>query len=192
MIIGLMGISGAGKSLAVELLEESFVFYETAFADQLKGIASRLTGVGVSRFQFQEFKNSPQEKLNGLTPKQCLDKISDVINSPEFFTSIGLTERPAIAFMRHELETQNQFFNDSMIIISDVRTKDEVELVKEFGGKLIGIIGRGKVKSSYESETLDLIESHADTVIHNFPDTSIEVFEIALNGIVNYLQKGTS
>lgn len=139
MIIGLLGFAGSGKGTVGEILIEDYGYHQLAFAGSLKDAVSIIFGwdrkllegdTEVSR----AFREKPDDFWSArfgreITPRIILQQVGteslrDVIDQGIWI---------------HSLERKILQMKDANVVITDVRFPNEIDLIRNLGGKLIRV-----------------------------------------------------
>ncbi len=137
-IIGITGLKGSGKDTIGDIICKNFDFQKVAFADKLKDIVSvlfdwdrkMLSGFTSEdraiREQPDEFWSKKFEKE--FTPRMALQKIGTEVMRNNLDKSIWVycLERKLIN-------------EDGNFVITDVRFRNEIEMIKRLGGTIIRV-----------------------------------------------------
>jgi hypothetical protein len=126
-IIGLMGLAQSGKSTAAQYLEREHGFVRVRFAGPLKAMCR---AIGLSDREIEgEGKEVPHPLLCGKTPRFVMQTLGTEwgreIVGPDFWT--GIWRESVIAALDEGAKG---------IIAEDCRFPNEVEAIREAGGKL--------------------------------------------------------
>ena len=146
-VIGLAGLAGSGKSTTAHHLIRHYGFCEASFAESLKQLVAREFGYDRSMLDDFDFKETPDLRWNGVTPREILQIIgTDAFRriDPDFWCKRLFKQLDKIG--RQGIERW---------VIPDVRFPNEVEYIRALGGEVWGIQksgGRRTVSSDHESE----------------------------------------
>lgn len=143
MIIGLLGLIGNGKGTVSDILVEKYHFKKDSFASVLKDTCSHifcwprdmLEGDTIESREWREKVDvwwSDKLGIENFTPRLGLQLIGTDVLREHFHKNLWL--------LSLERRLQNNKNND--IVISDVRFRNEVDLILKSGGKLI-LVERG-------------------------------------------------
>lgn len=143
MIIGINSYSTGGKDTVAKIIQElqpEKSWEVKKFAGKLKTIASLLTGIDVSLFEDQEFKEKlmpldwVEQWMEGTTKYYKLMKVRD------FLQKLG-TE--AIRDVLHNDTWANALMVDYKIesnwVVTDTRFHNEAQAIRDFGGVVVRI-----------------------------------------------------
>lgn len=147
MIIGLSGLAGAGKSVVADVLVREFGFTRVKFADPLKNMLRTMladmghTAEDVERHIEGDLKEVPMPEL-GVTPRHLMITLGtewgrDLVRSDLW---VRLWAAKAERFDR--------------VVADDVRFPNEIEALRDYGGRLWRIERPGLVSSGHVSEAL--------------------------------------
>lgn len=139
MIIGISGPAGSGKSTAAQHLVERHGFTLVKFAAPLKAM---LYAIGLTHDEIEgSLKQEPCDILCGQTPRHAMQTLGtewgrDCIGE-SFWTD--LWEREAARYER--------------VVCDDCRFDNELEVIHQRGGIVVGLTGRGGIAGNHASET---------------------------------------
>lgn len=137
-LIALSGPAGSGKSTAATYLVECHGFTLVKFAAPLKNM---LRAIGLTEREIEgDLKDVPSDKLCGRTPRYVMQTLGsswgrDYI-SENFW--VKLWEQSA---RDHE-----------RVVCDDVRFENEAAMIRECGGWIVGLTGRGGIEGNHISE----------------------------------------
>jgi len=155
-LIGVAGFKRSGKDTVglflKEFLEESYCFI--AFADTVKAIASRITGIPVSDFYSDEYKDT-FNAVAGITPRLAMTKVYDGLK-PVFGDDLFI--KP----VKRAWEATNK----KVMVITDVRYENEAEWIRSVGGVILHVQRPGAGPSEHSSER-GIAVNPADYVLRN-------------------------
>jgi hypothetical protein len=142
MIIGICGFQSSGKDTIGEFLINKYGFKKLSFAGALKDIVSimfgwsrdKLEGVNKEDREWREVVDpwwSEQLQMPNLTPRYVLQYFGTDIFRKYFHQDIWIkiVENQLIKFIEYN---QN-------IVITDCRFKNEIDLISQYGGKIIHV-----------------------------------------------------
>lgn len=153
MLIGLCGKKGSGKSTVAEYLENLHGFVEFKFADALKDIVSIIFGFdrqmleGLTKEHRQERETLKDEVWN-ITPRKALQYIGTDLFRDKFDEQIWIK---ILIRKIKESEYEN-------IVISDVRFKNEFDILLKLGAKIIGLKRETKFKKDFHTSEIEIDE----------------------------------
>jgi hypothetical protein len=171
MLIGLIAPAGTGKDTAGDYLTEKYGFIKIAFSDAIYAEVAEKYGVDESILKNRTTKESPLSALGGLSPREALQKHGDDRRAcnPEYFI---------------EIAEKNIIKTGGNIVISDVRFRNEANMVKKSGGVIVRIIPDGfqsvlsENTARHISET-DVVNYPADRLVVNvFGDKKVMLWQI--------------
>lgn len=139
----------AGKSTLSEVCEE-YGFKRIAFADQLKGLCSKLLGISID--ELNKIKNNGDALSFSLSSQDAIDAISSEtgINPEDVLKTcdgqVMKNARELLQFVGTELirkhcpdwhieRTRNAIQPDGKYVIDDVRFQNEKAMVEDLGGR---------------------------------------------------------
>lgn len=147
-IIGLTGLAGSGKSTAAEYMEVTHGYNRARFAGPLKNALRRMLRDAlvdvhtIERMIEGDLKEVPHSSLLGKTPRQAMQTLG---------TEWGrhcMGDTFWVNLLRYRLEQRR----GERIVIEDVRFQNEADMIRDMGGKIIRIAGRGGIAGSHPSE----------------------------------------
>lgn len=167
MIIGISGKAHSGKSTVVDMLIRKYGFEHYAFGDQLKWLVNRYFGIPTHELWVDKKKPEVRKLLQSVG-----DLMRGEVDERYFVRVIEMTVKD----------------NEGIVAISDVRYRNEAEMIQDNGGILIKIeredgpmVEHGADHSS-ETEldnytewdytiknfgTLENLQTKVDTVVHD-------------------------
>lgn len=148
-----MGVSGAGKDYLAGYLIEHYNYTRFSFSDQLKRI-------GTLVYPWLDFDYPPIVKEEPLQKR--LSTGESITMSPRqiwlHLNSLREVEdRIFIRMLEEEIEDFESRYSDNNILISDVRSTDELEWCKQNDFTVIYI---ESIKNVYRSYDIDALISH--------------------------------
>lgn len=136
--IGVSGKAGSGKDTVADIwLEIDKRYNKVAFADKLKQACAALTGIPLREWYNREFKETYQEAL-GRTGREYMTDLGDAMRR------IGIVDVMNEATIKA---------NRKDTVIADVRTFDEVMLIRSRGGITIRVRRPGLDSGNHITET---------------------------------------
>ena len=176
MILGLCGPKDSGKSTLAELLKTQHQFKRIALADPIKEMCLTLvTYQGCSRGQgirmfWGDLKEVPSAYLGGRTPRHAMQTLGTewgrkTINW-DFWKNVWHNK------VQQELD---------QIVVDDVRFENEVQAIRNFGGKVIRIMRKGTTIGLHSSER-EYEKINCDWVLTNdeSPQNMLDLLEFQL------------
>lgn len=139
-LVGIAGKAGAGKDTVADMLWVDHDFSKFSFAYPLKLCVAATFGIGMKKLDDREFKEVDHPKW-GLSPRRMMQRMGDAVRR-EFGEDI---------FVRH-LELLMDTAHDDDIVISDVRFKEEAEMIRKRGGVIIQLDREGAGTVAHRSE----------------------------------------
>lgn len=198
VVIGLHGPIGSGKNYIAKMIQRLFQYKlieECAFAQPLKTITCEMFGLEAKVPYTEEGKASNTtwvwQQLNPsiakgrtgfITVREALQLVGT-----ELFRECWCQEFWTI----HMSEKLKSFNADGVeiTVITDVRFENEAKLVRELGGTVVHIIGRGTPNTGHKSEqTLEFVVGK-DFLLSNNPTISADEFEITITYLVDEIMK---
>lgn len=137
-IIGLSGPAGSGKSTAAKYLVHRHGFTLVKFATPLKNM---LRAIGLTEREIEgDLKDIPSDKLCGRTPRYAMQTIGTEWGrntiEDKFWTTLWQAEARRYA----------------RVVCDDCRFDNEAEVVRNMGGVIVGLTGRGGISGMHVSE----------------------------------------
>ena len=137
-LIGICGLKGAGKDTIAKMMP--IEWKKMAFADTLKDITAMLFGwerfmLEGSTEQSREWRETVSnfwEKelgIKGFTPRMALQMLGTEVFRNHFNQDIW------VKVLKHRIINSND-----NIVVTDVRFPNEVNMIKELGGKIVQVI----------------------------------------------------
>jgi len=184
MIIGISGFQSSGKDTIADYLVKEHGFVKLSFASALKDIVAiifgwsreRLEGLKVEDRQWREeidHKWAKTLNIPCLTPRYVLQYLGTEVFRNHFHTDIWTKI----------VENQLSFYEN--VVVSDCRFANEIEMIKQNGGKIIQVHRYDHVldiDAKHPSE-LEWTKCHYDRVIKN--NGTIEDLHIKVNLILS-------
>jgi len=178
-IIGFIGKKGSGKDTAADFLCSEFGFKKVAFADPLKRACRELFS-----FNDEQLYGDKKETVDAhwkITPRETLQFIGTEVFR-EHIQNLIPHVKNNFWVERLEKEIINNNFNYA---ISDVRFKNEIDMIKKLGGIIIKI-ERNETNNNFSnhiSETeMDNINIYDNLILN---DGALSEFEKKIKLIVN-------
>lgn len=141
MIIGLMGPKGSGKDTCADYLCANHGFIKVSLADCLKRACKELFLFSDEQlFGTQEQKETPDPRWFGASPRKVLQFVGTELlrdNMDKIMPGIGKNIFTHHLKLWYEEEKKK---NPAIrVVLADVRFQNEVDFVKELGGRVIKI-----------------------------------------------------
>jgi hypothetical protein len=200
MIIGICGFQGAGKDTMANILIKKYGFIKFSFASALKDVISILFcwprelmkgDTDESRLWREKVDEWWSKKLDipGLTPRMIIQKIGTDLFSKYFNENIW------VHIIEKRIKDAGILQN---IVITDCRFPNEIELLRELGGKIIHIHKNlplwfdNYILGEFCSEAEFLHSSEKAWILQNFDNTidnrgSIKDLEEKIDNYIKYL-----
>jgi hypothetical protein len=132
LIIGLSGLAGSGKDAVADELVANCGFFKLALADAMKEACARWFGWSEEQlWGSSHLRNEPDPAWGGLTPRHALQTLG---------TEWGRNLHPDLwveQVLRITRGSRDRF------VIPDVRFQNEVDAIRNEGGKVIRIVRAG-------------------------------------------------
>ena len=158
-LIGFAGRKGSGKDTCASVLVDSQHFERFAFADCMKRICKDLFDLTDDQLHGSA-KDDPDERY-GHTPRHLLqmfgaDFIRDMV-SKDFWTE---------KFKRFIGERLD---DDPPVVVSDVRFQNEVDVIRQLGGKVY-LIQRNSLlaEDSHQSEDVEKLQGISAIIVNDW------------------------
>jgi hypothetical protein len=196
LLVGILGISGAGKDTTADLLVQDHGFVKVSLADPVKQIARRVYAFsdeqlwGPGQAKVAPDKRYPRPDGSFLTPREALQSLGTEWGRgcyPNTWVELGIRTAHELLLdggvslqYSHQLGIHKR--QDGLrgrtrsvigVVIPDVRFKNEVAAIKESGGLLVkisrpgaGLPGALGLHSS-ETEQASIPDSAFDKVLQN-------------------------
>lgn len=155
MIIGFTGPAGSGKSTAANYLVESHGFMFVKFAGPLKAMIRTLCDQMLVPMHDREAmiegetKDIHADALNMHTPRYAMQTLGTEWGrncmGEDFWVNVTRQR------IQNEYENSPPSFKPR-IVLDDVRFENEAALIRELGGTVVHIEGRGGIEGSHVSE----------------------------------------
>lgn len=132
-LIGIHGVSQAGKSTAAEYLWERHGFVTTAFADRLKDVVSTMFGWDRLKLEDQDFKAKVDARW-GFTPREALQLMGTEAVQGTFGKDFWI-------------KAWRQIYNEiklaDNVVVADVRFEHEADEIRAQGGTIVHLVRMG-------------------------------------------------
>jgi hypothetical protein len=175
-IIGLAGVSGAGKDTAGDYLVRCHGYTRIAIADPLKRWVRDIFGLTDAQLWGDE-RNVPDPRL-GRTPREVYQEFGVACTQID----------PDVLIRAFCVEAETMVRTGKAVVCTDVRTQREVETIQRKGGTVWRVVrpgagapGTASVHAT-ETEIADLPNSLFDGIVQN--EGSIAKLHAALSSIV--------
>lgn len=155
MLIGLTGPAGSGKTTAAKHLVESHGFIHLKFAGPLKAMMCTLCdemGVPLDHREAMiegDQKELTQGWLNQREPRHAMQTLGTEWGrkcmGEDFWVNVAKMR------LLSECEAYPPSFTPR-IVFDDVRFENEAAMIREMGGTIVHLSGRGGIEGSHESE----------------------------------------
>lgn len=166
-LIGVVGFIGAGKGTVGQYLVDNHNFVETSFAKTLKDVVSSIfcwpralmEGDTVESREWREQVDPWWSKKLGrpVTPRWAMQHIGTDVIRTHFNTNIWVWS----------VERQILDLNQN-VVITDARFPNEINLIKELGGKIIWV-QKGDLPKWYDA-ALEQNRNQGYRMTKNYPD----------------------
>lgn len=156
LLVGLCAWSHAGKNTVARYLEEKHDFYSTAFAEPLYAMLVESGSVHPD-WLINQHKDQPIDALGGKTPRQLLQSLGDW-----YLATFG--ERALIANVAdiwRDLQSP-QAMPMPGLVVTDCRTREEVEFIQQSGGVIWWISRPGYgAQNVHRTEAMDQLKAQS-------------------------------
>ena len=156
MIIGFGHKAQSGKDTAGEYLVKYYGFKRMSYGDKLKEVASVLTGIPIEEF-YGEYKNKFNKTWNK-THREILQHLGTDAIREQFDIDAWVKS------------TLTNLDSDNNYVVTDVRFPNEVEGIKDLGGKVVKVIrgtGNYPIDNYHPSEVALNNYNNWDHIINN-------------------------
>jgi hypothetical protein len=195
MIIGLVGFAGSGKNTVADILRQDFYYQPLAFADAVKDAVSvifdwdrdLLEGDTTESRTFRETEDQWWSAKLGykVTPRFMLQLMGTEAGRDVFGQNLWIASLEKS--LKRYIDHYDEMGMESDFVITDVRFPNEIESIRNMGGKIVQV-SRGENPSWYnlaekanKENNFDLMLEHrsvhhsewawigseVDAVIHN-------------------------
>ena len=160
-LVGLVGVSGAGKDTAADYLRERHGFRRIAFADPLKGWVRTIFALSDAQLWGEE-RNRRDDRL-GLTPREVYQRFGDACRAID----------PDVLLRAFRAATGAAVAAGDRIVCTDVRTSAELDALRAGGWRVFRVVrpGAGAPGSAGEHATetqlRSVVDGEFDGVLHN-------------------------
>lgn len=180
IIIGISGKKGSGKDLfshflCEQLIKLGFTVTIRAFADPLKKCCGIISGQPTCIFYSQTYKNRNAGLLN-MTNRKLMQKFGDLTRLLDPNIWINLALEPV---------------KSDILIISDVRFKNEAEAIKNKNGLLVRINSNRAEKDNHISE-IDLDNYNFELTVTNNIGVSLNELMVKAKDTAEYIKRWNS
>lgn len=156
-VIAFTGAAGSGKSTAAQHLVNIHGYSRVRFAGPLK---AAMAAMGFNQAQIEGAdKERPTRMLLGKTPRYAMQTLGTEWGrnciGEDFW--VGLWEHAALGILDE----------GGMVVVDDCRFPNEAAAIREMGGRIYRLAGRGGIAGGHESERMDF---DSDDVIENTGD----------------------
>lgn len=151
-LICIIGNIGCGKTTAAQILKINYDYEEITFAEPVKQIGLILD------FEYNELYGTQEDKLKinnfwGVSGREFMQKFATDIMRNELPKHIDMKmDGKTIWVKLCEKKILNMLEKNKKIIVSDGRFPDEIEMIKNLGGKIIKIEREINYNINHDSE----------------------------------------
>lgn len=155
MLIGITGPAGSGKTTAANYLVKNHGFIHLKFAGSLKAmVRTLLVDMGVSVEHQMEMiegdeKENTQGWLNGKTPRHAMQTLGTEWGRKCMGEDFWVNVAQQRVMSEHE---QCSSITVPRILFDDVRFENEAAMIRNMGGTIVHMTGRGGIEGSHASE----------------------------------------
>ena len=161
-LIGLAGLKRCGKDTGAHYLVQEHNYVQYAFADALKSACKEIFLLDDD--QMEKFKEIPDTRWNGLTPRVIFQYFGTEIVRNQFHTVFPQLEEIANDFWTYRFELWYREMcrkNPNVrVVVSDIRFENESNIIKKYGGIVIKIT-RNHQNMSGKSDKNDNTDHHS-------------------------------
>lgn len=141
-VIAFTGLAGSGKSTASQMLVDVFGYKRHRFAGPLK---SMMAAIGFDQDHIEgKFKETPNQLLDGKTPRYAMQTLGTEWGRKLIGEDVWVNLWEDAA-----LET---LLCGTPVVVDDCRFPNEAGRVRQLGGMVIKIVGRGGIAGDHASE----------------------------------------
>ncbi len=135
MIIGILGLKGSGKDTIANFLIEKYNFEKLAYAGALKDAICCVFGwdrdmMEGATEESREWREEVDEYW-GFSPREMMQRIGTDLFRKQIKDDIWVKS------LKLKLEKMTPFKTNKNVVISDCRFNNEIDVIKEKGGKII-------------------------------------------------------
>jgi hypothetical protein len=175
-LIGISGRKESGKDTLGEYLITQYGYKRYAYADALKNVCKELFGFN------DEQLNGSQKEVNDeywkVTPRHTFQFMGDVLRDNANTIFPGIDDKLLVEVMKRKILSEWEKDPNTLIVVTDVRFLNELNLIKELNGTLIKINRNTNQFDTHKSET------NVDTlVVDHIVDNNGTKEELFLNAI---------
>ncbi len=178
-IIGIIGAIGSGKDTIAEYLIETQHFDKYAFASKVKDVACVVFGWNREMMEGLTPKSRKwREEVDeywGITPREAMQKIGT-----EMFRK-HIDDQIWIKALIREIQYKS---NSRRIVITDCRFENEIQAVKDMGGKII-YVQRGN-EPEWSHKSIKAFEDHNSEEYQWFKENNIHATDWQLYALKKY------
>ena len=151
-LICIIGNIGSGKSTLANIFKDKYGYEELTFAGPVKEIGLILG------FEQQDLYGTQEEKIQinnfwGVSGREFMQKFATDIMRNELSKYINMNMDGKTIWVRLcEKKILQMLKENKKILISDGRFPDEIEMIKNHGGKILKIIRKTSYQKEHESE----------------------------------------
>lgn len=145
MIIGICGKNRSGKDTVANYLKDKYKFEHLYFAEPLKKAAILLFKLSPEQIT-GDLKETIDARYNK-SPRQLLRWLGIHVFRNQFKDSFWLDY---LKFSYEEIRTKNP---NVLVVVSDVRFQDEIDMIKKLGGKIVKINRENRILNSNDIES---------------------------------------
>jgi len=180
VLIGIVGKKYSGKSTIASHLVEHHRFVEFAFATPLKSVCMEAFGFSHKQLYGSMLEKESVDPYWGISPRQALQDVGKMFR--DLYKVRPQYNQIWVRVVERSLSRLDSTWN---IVVSDVRYKDEANMIRKRGGILIGVYRSDLMTTDHhESENQDI---QVNIVIRN--DGSIDDLKRKVDEVVERLYK---
>lgn len=178
MLIGFSGIKGSGKSYCSIYLQEKYKFVKYSIASPIKNIAM------IFGFSFEEVYGNEKEKINeelGITCREFLQIVGTELFRKEIYNYLPNFKPKNI--WCYLLEKHIEMCTCVNLVIDDVRSIQELNIIKKYKGIIIHIKNDNVKKNEFSNHSSETEILEFDYEIDNTNHESYEQLDEILKNL---------
>lgn len=184
-LIGITGFKRCGKDTTGLYLINNYNYVKYSFAGALKSACSE-----IFMFDYEQTEGSKKEDFDerwNINPRKVFQRFGTEIfrdSLEQFFPEMKHLKNNFWIY-RFKIWYQEQIRKnpDVRIVVTDVRFKNEADIIKELGGIIIKVSRKNIMNNDEHASEINILNINADYDIKN--DSSIEDYYKNLKSILN-------